>query len=213
MQPAVKEFAAAFSKPAIPQVKSGDTVRVQQLIREGGKQRVQAFSGTVIRVRAMASPNASITVRWMASGVGVEKTILLHSPLIKKVDIIKRGKVRRNYLTYLRGRSGRSARLVDQIFDREAVNIKEEEPEVAAQKAEDEKDAEITELPTENSIQPDENLEPEVSEESKEAESDEAKADVSEENDEQELPAEEVQEKLDKADDEDTNAQKPNDSI
>lgn len=209
MLPAVKEFAASFSKPAVPQVKSGDTVRVQQLIREGGKQRIQSFTGTVIKVVRMNEPGAAITVRWMASGVGVEKTILLHSPLIKKVDIIKRGKVRRNYLTYLRERSGRSARLTDQSFDREAVNVKEvePEPEKTEQKAEDDKDAEVTEIKEDSSVEVEENVADEAKAEEEAAEADEAKSDVSEENDEQELPAEEVTEKLDQANAEDTSAQ------
>ncbi len=210
MQTAVKEFAASFSKPTVTQVKSGDTVRVQQLIREGGKQRIQAFTGTVIRTTRMKEPTATVTVRWIASGVGVEKTFLLHSPLIKKVEVTKRGKVRRNYLTYLRGRSGRSARLTEQGFDREAVNVKEEEPKPeVVQKAEDELDAEVTEIKEDSSVEVEESTEPEVKEENKEAAADEADADLSTENDEQNLPAEEVQSGIDKTEDEDTRAQKP----
>jgi len=123
-------------KHQVVDVKSGDTVKVHQKIREGNKERVQIFEGLVIRTDRKDSLTSSITVRRIASGVGVEKTYLLHSPLVMKIEVTKRAKVRRNYLTYMRVRSGKSARLTGQGFDRESVNTIEEDPAIAAAEAE-----------------------------------------------------------------------------
>lgn len=109
-------------KAAVVDVKSGDTVRVHQKIKEGNKERIQVFEGVVIRVDRAKSHTARITVRKIASGVGVEKSFLLHSPLVEKIEVTRRAKVRRNYLSFLRNRSGKSARLKAVNFDREAVN-------------------------------------------------------------------------------------------
>ena len=109
-------------KHAVVDVRSGDTVRVHQKIKEGNKERVQVFEGVVIRTDNKNSHTSRITVRKIASGVGVEKSFLLHSPLVEKIEIVRRGKVRRNFLSYLRNRSGKSARLKAMQFDREAVN-------------------------------------------------------------------------------------------
>lgn len=109
-------------KAAVIDAKSGDTVRVHQKIKEGNKERIQVFEGVVIRVDRKASHTARITVRKIASGIGVEKSFLLHSPLVEKIEIVRRAKVRRNYLSYLRNRSGKSARLKGVNFDRESVN-------------------------------------------------------------------------------------------
>lgn len=115
-------------KFAVVDVKSGDTVRVHQKIKEGNKERIQVFEGVVIRVDRAKSHTARITVRKIASGVGVEKSFLLHSPLVEKIEITRRAKVRRNYLSFLRNRSGKSARLKAVNFDREAVNTVAEKP-------------------------------------------------------------------------------------
>ena len=115
-------------KHDVVDVRSGDTVRVHQKIREGSKERVQVFEGVVIRTDNKQSHTSRITVRKVASGVGVEKSFLLHSPLVEKIEITRRSKVRRNYLSFLRNRSGKSARLVAQNFDREAVNTVKEAP-------------------------------------------------------------------------------------
>lgn len=118
----IKLVNQAQKKPAVVDAKSGDTVRVHQKIKEGAKERIQIFEGVVIRVDRTASHTARITVRKIASGIGVEKSFLLHSPLVEKVEITRRSKVRRNYLSYLRNRSGKSARLKGVNFDREGVN-------------------------------------------------------------------------------------------
>lgn len=133
----LKNIADAQKKKAVVDVRSGDTVKVTQKIKEGDKFRFQVFEGVVIRVDRKESHTARIVVRKIASGIGVEKSFLLHSPLVEKIEVVKRAKVRRNYLSYLRHRSGKSARLVTRDFDRAAVNtLKEEVVEAAAETTE-----------------------------------------------------------------------------
>ena len=124
-------------KHAVVDARSGDTVRVHQKIKEGAKERIQVFEGVIIRTDNKNSHTSRITVRKIASGVGVEKSFLLHSPLVENIEIVRRAKVRRNFLSYLRNRSGKSARLTAVGFDREAVNKLEEAPveEVVAEEA------------------------------------------------------------------------------
>ncbi len=128
----LKQIGDAQKKKAVVDVRSGDTVKVTQKIKEGSKFRLQTFEGVVIRVDRKESHTARIVVRKVTSGVGVEKSYLIHSPLVEKIEITKRSKVRRNNLTYLRERSGKSARLKGKDFDRVAVNDTTvvEEPEV-----------------------------------------------------------------------------------
>ncbi len=122
MESVIQKIQNQFKKPAVVDVRSGDTVKVHQKIREGSKERVQIFQGLVIRTDKKGSHTSRITVRRIASGIGVEKSFLLHSPLVLKVEVTKRSKVRRNYLTYMRARTGKAARLSGVEFDREAVN-------------------------------------------------------------------------------------------
>jgi large subunit ribosomal protein L19 len=97
--------------PNIPQLKPGDTVRVHARIVEGSRERVQVFQGILIRVRGKGS-NANFTVRRIAShGIGVERTFLLHSPRLERVEVLRHGHTRRSKLYYLRDRKGRAARL------------------------------------------------------------------------------------------------------
>ena len=131
----IKQLNQSFKKGAVVDVRSGDTVKVHQKIREGSKERVQIFQGLVIRTDRTNSHTSRITVRRIASGVGVEKSFLLHSPLVLKVEVTKRSKVRRNYLSYMRRLTGKSARLQSLDFDRQAVNNIRDE---AAEKAEEE---------------------------------------------------------------------------
>ena len=118
----IKKVNEAQMKPNVVDARSGDTVRVHQKIKEGAKERIQIFEGVVIRADRKKSHTSRITVRKIASGVGVEKSFLIHSPLVEKIEIVRRSKVRRNYLSFLRNRSGKSARLKNQNFDREGVN-------------------------------------------------------------------------------------------
>lgn len=118
----IQRVNQAQMKKKVVDVRSGDTVRVHQKIKEGAKERVQVFEGVVIRTDRKKSLTSRITVRKITSGVGVEKSFLLHSPLVEKIEVTKRSKVRRNYLSYLRQRSGKSARLTAVNFDRVAIN-------------------------------------------------------------------------------------------
>ena len=117
----LKKIGDAQKKHAVVDVRSGDTVKVTQKIKEGNKFRSQVFEGVVIRTDRKDSHTARITVRKIASGIGVEKSFLIHSPLVEKIEVTKRAKVRQN-LTHLRERSGKSARLTNKDFDRAAVN-------------------------------------------------------------------------------------------
>ncbi len=94
----------------IPSFKPGDTVRVYVRIVEGQKQRIQAFEGVVIR-RKRGDCRSSFTVRKVSYGVGVERTFPLHSPVIDRIEVVNRGKVRRSRLYYLRGLRGKKARI------------------------------------------------------------------------------------------------------
>ena len=140
----IKKVNQAQQKDAVLDVRSGDTVRVHQKIKEGNKERIQVFEGVVIRTDRKKSHTSRITVRKIASGVGVEKSFLLHSPLVEKIEIVRRAKVRRNYLSFLRNGSGKSARLKQVAFDREAINTlseaqKSEEVEHVEEKTEEAK--------------------------------------------------------------------------
>lgn len=122
MSTVVREVEQQYKKHQVVDVRSGDTVKVHQKIKEGAKERVQVFEGLVIRTDRKNSHTSTITVRRIASGVGVEKSYLLHSPLVLKVEVTKRSKVRRNYLSYMRERTGKSARMTGMDFDKEKVN-------------------------------------------------------------------------------------------
>lgn len=122
MESVIQKIEAKHKKPQVVDVRSGDSVRVHQKIQEGSKERIQIFEGLVIRTDRKKSLTSSFTVRRVASGVGVEKSFLIHSPAILKVEVTKRSKVRRNYLSYMRQLTGKSARLTGVDFDKEAVN-------------------------------------------------------------------------------------------
>lgn len=134
----INKVNQAQKKHAVVDVRSGDTVRVHQKIKEGNKERIQVFEGVVIRTDSKQSHTSRITVRKIASGVGVEKSFLMHSPLVDKVEVVRRAKVRRNFLSYLRNRAGKSARLTAKNFDRTAVNelpVEAPKPEAPAKEA------------------------------------------------------------------------------
>ncbi|QQG51310.1 MAG: 50S ribosomal protein L19 [Candidatus Saccharibacteria bacterium] len=124
----IKKVNDEQKKAGVVDVRSGDTVRVHQKIKEGTKERIQIFEGVVIRTDNKQSHTSRITVRKIASGVGVEKSFLLHSPLVEKIEVTRRSKVRRNFLSFLRNRSGKSARLTAKNFDREGINKVAEAP-------------------------------------------------------------------------------------
>jgi large subunit ribosomal protein L19 len=125
MQSIIETINQKYRKDAVVDVRSGDTVKVHQQIREGNKERVQIFQGLVIRTDKKGSHTSRVTVRRIASGVGVEKSFLLHSPLVVKIEVTKRSKVRRNYLTYMRERTGKAARLSGVDFDKSINDLPE----------------------------------------------------------------------------------------
>jgi len=144
MQSVIQKINQQYLKKAVVDVKSGDTVKVHQKIKEGNKERVQIFQGLVIRTDRKSSHTSRITVRRMASGIGVEKSFLLHSPNVIKIEVTKRSSVRRNYLSYMRERTGKAARLTGVKFDNDSVNVIDDKEPVEEVKAEE------AEAPTEN---------------------------------------------------------------
>lgn len=107
-----KEFAK--ERKALPEFKPGDTINVHVKIKEGNKERIQQFQGTVIQRRGEGN-GASFTVRKVSNGIGVERIFPLVSPFIEKVELLKEGKVRRAKLNYLKGRHGKAARIKEKI--------------------------------------------------------------------------------------------------
>ena len=101
-------------RDSLPEFKQGDTVLVQVIVKEGSREGTQPFEGVVIG-RKNRGLNSSFTVRKISSGIGVERTFQLHSPLIKSVELKRKGKVRQSKLYYLRERSGRSARIQEKV--------------------------------------------------------------------------------------------------
>ena len=106
----VNEITKDQLRTDIPEFRPGCTVRVDVKIKEGDKSRIQAFEGLVIAKKGSGNAE-TFTVRKMSSGVGVERTFPLHSPIIDKITVVRRGKVRRSKLFYLRGLSGKAARI------------------------------------------------------------------------------------------------------
>ena len=106
----VNEVTARQLKNDVPDFSSGDTVKVSVRIIENNKERIQVFQGVVMQRRG-SGVSETFTVRKISSGVGVERTFPVHSPAISKIELVRRGKVRRSRITYLRKRSGKAARI------------------------------------------------------------------------------------------------------
>ncbi len=132
----VQQIEKSYLTQNIPEFSSGDTLRVHVKIKEGEKERIQVFQGTVIGRRGSGT-GATFTVRKMSAGIGVERIFPLHSPNIDKIERLKAGSVRRAKLNYLRELTGKSARIKEQIVDTEqatqttvadAVNNENSEP-------------------------------------------------------------------------------------
>lgn len=111
---ALKLIASDSLKAEVPQFSIGDTVRVHVKIREGERERIQMFEGTVIAKKG-SGVSETFTVRRVSYGVGVERVFPIHSPNVAKVDIIRRGRVRRSKLYYLRDRVGKAAKVKEQL--------------------------------------------------------------------------------------------------
>ena len=127
MSTIIAEIERAQLKEEVPSFKSGDTVRVYAKVVEGGKERIQMFEGTVIRVTG-GGLRQNFTVRRVTHGVGVERTFMIHSPRIDKIDVLRHGDVRQGRLYYLRGKVGREARIRErrrQVAEAEGVEAGE----------------------------------------------------------------------------------------
>ena len=111
----LKQFSEKYMKDEVPSVSVGDTVRVHIRVKEGSRERIQVFEGTVI-AKKHGGVEESFTVRRISYGVGVEKVFPLHAPTIEKVETIRRGKVRRAKLYYLRDRVGKAAKVKQPSF-------------------------------------------------------------------------------------------------
>ncbi|MCI8566296.1 MAG: 50S ribosomal protein L19 [Lachnospiraceae bacterium] len=114
MNDIIKSIEDAQLKPEVAEFHVGDTVRVYAKIREGNRERVQVFEGTVLK-RQNGGIRETFTVRKNSNGVGVERTWPVHSPRIEKIEVVRRGKVRRAKLNYLRQRSGKSAKVKEVV--------------------------------------------------------------------------------------------------
>lgn len=140
----IKSIEHEQLKNKIPELKIGDTVRVHVRIKEGNKERIQVFEGIIIKKQG-GGVNATFTVRRISYGVGVEKTFLVHSPLVEKVEVVRVGKARRAKLYYLRDRVGKAAKT------REQVGARIEDKEIVLKEdLVDEPVAEATETPVES---------------------------------------------------------------
>ena len=114
MNDIIKSIEAEQLKENVPQFNVGDTVKVYGKIKEGNRERIQVFEGTVLKKQG-GSSRATFTVRKNSNGVGVEKTWPLHSPNVEKVEVVRSGKVRRAKLNYLRGRIGKAAKVKELV--------------------------------------------------------------------------------------------------
>ena len=114
MNEIIKNIEAAQLKETVPSFNVGDTVRVSAKIKEGNRERIQVFEGTVIK-RQNGGAKETFTVRKFSNGVGVEKTWPLHSPIVTKIQVVRKGKVRRAKLYYLRNRIGKRAKVKELV--------------------------------------------------------------------------------------------------
>ena len=110
----IKNIETAQLKAEVPEFRVGDTVKVYAKIKEGNRERIQVFEGTVLKKQG-TGVRATFTVRKISNGVGVEKTWPLHSPIVEKVEVVRRGKARRAKLNYLRQRTGKAAKVKELV--------------------------------------------------------------------------------------------------
>ncbi|MCU0316821.1 MAG: 50S ribosomal protein L19 [Fimbriimonadaceae bacterium] len=111
-QAILDSVAQPFLKTGVPEIRPGDTVKAHVKVREGGKERIQIFEGTVIAVRHGGIAK-NVTLRKLSSQIGVERTFPIHSPNVDKFEVVRRGKVRRAKLYYLRDKIGKAARIAE----------------------------------------------------------------------------------------------------
>ncbi len=171
----IKSIEHEQLKSKVPDIKVGDTVKVHQRIKEGNRQRIQVFEGIVIK-KQNGGLNETFTVRRISYGVGVEKTFLLHSPLVEKVELVRVGKARRAKLYYLREKLGKSAKTKEDVganLNRDDIVVKEEVPEtveevvdtVSEENVQEVKEAPVAEEKAEDSVVEEKTAEVEKTEE------------------------------------------------
>ena len=184
----VKSIEHEQLKNKIPDLKVGNTVKVHARIKEGNKERIQVFEGTIIKVQG-SGVNKTFTVRKISYGVGVEKTFLIHSPLVEKVELVRVGHARRAKLFYLRDRVGKAAKT------REVAGARIEDKEIEI------KGKEIVEVPEEGTAEVEEVVTDEV------AETTETTATEIAATEEAETPVEDVKEEVPETKKEETSAE------
>lgn len=168
----IKSIEHEQLKNQIPDLKVGDTVKVHQRIKEGNRERIQVFEGIIIKKQG-GGVNATFTVRRVAYGVGVEKTFLIHSPLVEKVEVVRVGKARRAKLYYLRDRLGKSAKTKEDIgakIETKYITVKEDLVEEPVEEVKEEVPAEQPVVAEEVKSEVAEKVEEPVKEEKKEIE-------------------------------------------
>ena len=139
----IKSIEHEQLKNKVPELKVGNTVKVHVRIKEGNKERIQVFEGIIIKVQG-GGVNQTFTVRKISYGVGVEKTFLVHSPLVEKVELVRVGKARRARLFYLRDRVGKAAKTKEQV----GARIEDKEIMLKEDLVEEEIPENSTEIPT-----------------------------------------------------------------
>ncbi|NLC87341.1 MAG: 50S ribosomal protein L19 [Clostridiaceae bacterium] len=145
----IKSIEHEQLKNKIPDLHVGDTIKVHQKIKEGNRERIQVFEGIIIKKQGGGS-NATFTVRKVAYGVGVEKTFLIHSPMVEKIEVVRVGKARRAKLYYLRDRVGKSAKTKENLgarIENKEITLKEDLEEEVVVAAPEEAPAIETETP------------------------------------------------------------------
>ena len=141
-----EQIKEILKKRAVPEFKSGDTVRVNVFVTEGNKERIQAFEGVCI-ARSNRGFNSTFTIRKISHGEGVERVFPIYSPMLESITLIRRGKVRRSKLYYLRQRSGKSARIAEKKDKYQKKEVKKnEQPKVQDNKNLNEEDKKATDL-------------------------------------------------------------------
>lgn len=144
----IKSIEHEQLKSKIPDLKIGNTVKVHVKIKEGNKERIQVFEGIIIKVQG-SGVNKTFTVRKISYGVGVEKTFLIHSPLVEKVELVRVGRARRAKLFYLRDRIGKAAKTKEVA----GARIEDKEITIKGEEAPEEVVAETVEVVTETPVQ------------------------------------------------------------
>lgn len=141
----IETFLHPFLKENLPDIRPGDTIRVYQKIKEKDKERIQVFEGLVLCRKHGKGISATITIRKVISGIGVERIFPIHSPAIEKIEVVKRGKVKRAKLYYLRKAKGKKARLkkrdfIKTVVEKEPKQIEEKPAEEVKEKKEESKE-------------------------------------------------------------------------